>query len=497
MQPMLTKPRAASPPTVGPVDRAMVERGNPARLLFLVDLIALVSTAAVMLQRSPFAVAYATGSLLVLALSGEYGHRFTPPSLAGLSRLFARLAVPLFVLAVISPMMDLHHGALFQAPLSAAALIAGRALVAGWIRRERRQGRLLCDTVIVGAGPVGASLASFLEHHPEHGLRPVGVVDDLPFCHPAADGSLPLLGVVCDLRKVLAQHGVRHVIVAFGLSADERLVRILRSAVLDDVEVLVVPRFFEMGFAPAGADLDAAIGIPLSHLRRRATANRAFRAKRMLDVVVSSLALLVLSPLFAVIAAAVRLTSPGPVLFRQRRIGQHARTFEMLKFRTMRVNDDSDHTWSVCNDDRRTLVGRLLRPLSLDELPQLWNVLVGEMSLVGPRPERPYFVDQYSPTVRGYEDRHRLPVGLTGLAQVHGLRGDTSIEQRARLDNYYIEHWSPWQDLAIVLSTAGEVWRNARSDLRRSFDARIARRAAQVAVLASLSPPPAEVTDGG
>jgi exopolysaccharide biosynthesis polyprenyl glycosylphosphotransferase len=448
--------------------------------LILVDLLALFGTAALMAPQSPVALAYAAGSFLVLAFSGEYGHRFATPSLAGLSPLLGRLAVPLFVLAMISPVVDLHHGALFQAPLGAAALIAGRAFVAGWIRRERRHGRLLCDTVVVGAGPVGVGLASFLKQHPEHGLRPVGVVDDLPSCHPAVDDSLPLLGVVSDLRHILAEHGVRHVIVAFGLSADERLVRILRSAVLDDVEVLVVPRFFEMGSASAGASLDAAMGIPLRHLRRRATANRAFRAKRLLDLAFSFVALLVLAPLLAVIAAAVRLTSPGPVLFRQRRIGQHGRGFEMLKFRTMRVNGDSDRTWSVSNDDRRTLVGRLLRPLSLDELPQLWNVLVGEMSLVGPRPERPYFVDQYSPTVRGYEDRHRLPVGLTGLAQVHGLRGDTSIEQRARLDNYYIEHWSPWQDIAIVLSTAGEVWRNSRTDVRRSFDARVARRAAHV-----------------
>jgi exopolysaccharide biosynthesis polyprenyl glycosylphosphotransferase len=469
--------------------------------VLLADLLALVTTATLIAQRSPvalvLALAYAAGSFLALACSGEYGHRFTVPSLAGLPHLLSRLAVPLFLLAIVSPVVDIDQGALFQAPLSAAALAAGRAFVAGWIRRERRHGRLLCDTVVVGAGPVGVGLASFLEQHPEHGLRPVGVVDDLPSCHPAVDDSLPLLGVVSDLRHILAEHGVRHVIVAFGRSADERLVKILRSAVLDDVEVLVVPRFFEVGFAQAGASVDAAMGIPLRHLRRRATANRAFRAKRLLDVTVASLALLVLAPLLGLIAVAVRLTSPGPVLFRQRRIGQHGRAFDMLKFRTMRVNGDSDRTWSVSDDDRRTLVGRLLRPLSLDELPQLWNVLVGEMALVGPRPERPHFVDQFNPTIRGYEDRHRLPVGLTGLAQVHGLRGDTSVEQRARLDNYYIEHWSPWQDLAILASTAGEVWRNARSELGRSFGTRVSRRAARVESLPVVSPTPAEVADGG
>lgn len=445
-----------------------VQAPSPLRLLVLVDLLALAAAAALMAQPPPVALLYAAGSFLILGCSGEYGHRFSPPSLTGLSRLLGLLAIPLFVLAALNPVMQLPPGALFQAPLSLAALIAGRVFVAHWIRRQRRRCRMLSDTIVVGAGPVGAGLARFLEQHPEHGLRPVGVVDDLPDAELSEGSSLPLLGMVSDLRRILVEHDVHHLIVAFGLSADDRLVRILRSAVLDDVEVLVVPRFFEMGFAPAGASFDAALGIPLRHLRRRATANRALRTKRLLDVAVSSVALVLLAPVLAVIAVAVRLSSPGAILFRQRRIGQHGVEFEMLKFRSMKANDDSDYTWSVSDDDRRTWVGRVLRPLSLDELPQLWNVLMGEMSLVGPRPERPHFVDRYSPTVRGYEDRHRLPVGLTGLAQVHGLRGDTSIEHRARLDNYYIEYWSPWQDIAIILSTAGEVWRNARTELRRS-----------------------------
>ena len=171
-------------------------------------------------------------------------------------------------------------------------------------------------------------------------------------------------------------------------------------------------------------------------------------------------ALLALSaPIFVTAAAVVRLSSPGPVFFRQRRIGRGGKPFDLLKFRSMRVNSDSDTTWSVANDHRVTPVGRLLRKTSIDELPQLYNVLRGDMSLIGPRPERPHFVEQFGTEVPHYEDRHRAPVGITGWAQVNKLRGDTSITERVRMDNYYIEHWSPWLDLVIVLRTVGEILR--------------------------------------
>jgi lipopolysaccharide/colanic/teichoic acid biosynthesis glycosyltransferase len=158
---------------------------------------------------------------------------------------------------------------------------------------------------------------------------------------------------------------------------------------------------------------------------------------------------------------AVKLSSPGPVLFRQRRIGQAGREILVPKFRSLRVNHQSDTQWSVDDDPRVTSVGRLLRRTSIDELPQLWSVLKGDMSLVGPRPERPLFVRRFSSDVDGYRDRHRLPVGLTGWAQVHGLRGDTSIGRRARYDNQYIEHWTLWRDFVIVLRTLAEVAREA------------------------------------
>jgi lipopolysaccharide/colanic/teichoic acid biosynthesis glycosyltransferase len=179
---------------------------------------------------------------------------------------------------------------------------------------------------------------------------------------------------------------------------------------------------------------------------------------------VSLAVLVVAAPLMAALAVAVRHTSPGPAIFRQRRIGQRNREFELLKFRTLPA-DYVDRQLNADPEDYQCSFGRLLRRTSLDELPQIVNVLRGDMTLVGPRPERGYLVDQFSGEVHGYADRHRLPMGLTGLAQVEGMRGNDSIEDRARFDNYYIENWSSWQDMVILLRTPGAVLRSIREPM--------------------------------
>ena len=175
--------------------------------------------------------------------------------------------------------------------------------------------------------------------------------------------------------------------------------------------------------------------------------------KRALDLAGAAAALGLTAPVMLAAGVAIRFSMGSPVLFRQTRPGQGGRPFEILKFRTMKVNDDSASQWSVDDDDRVTRAGRFLRPTHLDELPQLINVLRGEMSLVGPRPERPHFVEQFGAEIEEYHERHRVPVGITGWAQVNGFWGDTSIETRVRLDNRYIENWSLWRDLVIALRT--------------------------------------------
>ncbi|WP_237550900.1 sugar transferase, partial [Streptomyces sp. SID5614] len=212
---------------------------------------------------------------------------------------------------------------------------------------------------------------------------------------------------------------------------------------------------------PAGGRPDHLWGFIAQPLRDGTDRPLGHGVKRAMDAVLAAVGLVLAAPVMAVCALAVRLSDGPGVIFRQERVGRHGRPFVLLKFRTLRPADvqESATRWNVASDGRLSGVGRMLRRTSLDELPQLWNVLRGDMSMVGPRPERPFFVAQFSRAHPGYQARHRMPVGITGLAQVNGLRGDTSIEERARFDNHYIETWSLWQDACVLARTAGSVFR--------------------------------------
>lgn len=346
--------------------------------------------------------------------------------------------------------------------LLAGAVVAVRAL-------SRRFRRLLAlrrllplePVLIVGAGQVGERLARAMLEHPEHGLLPLGFVDSVA----DTDLILPVLAPPTRLESCVARLGVRRVVVAFGKAKELDLLPLLRASRRADLDVYVVPRLFDLGFAAAGRQADWFWGTPLVPLRRRGLSSPSWRVKRVIDLVAAAMLLVLLSPLLGLLALAVRLSSPGPVLFRQRRVGQDRRVFEVLKFRSMLVNGEADTQWSVEQDRRITTVGRWLRRLSLDELPQLLNVLRGEMSLVGPRPERPFFVERFRREIPDYDFRHRVPSGLTGWSQVHGLRGDCSIADRVRFDNQYIESWSLGRDLSILWRTLGTIARDLLSSL--------------------------------
>jgi exopolysaccharide biosynthesis polyprenyl glycosylphosphotransferase len=225
----------------------------------------------------------------------------------------------------------------------------------------------------------------------------------------------------------------------------------------------VLPRFFELGFGAKDNDVDVVWGYPLLRIRRNAMRLSPRVAKRLFDVCVAGFMLVLCSPLYGVLALGVKISSAGPVFFRQSRVGKRGKIVKVLKFRSMRVNGDSDTQWDVTADERVTPIGKLMRKTSLDELPQLWNVMRGDMSLVGPRPERPFFVEQFQQEVPHYKDRHRVQSGLTGLAQVNGLRGNTSIDERAWFDNHYIDNWSMSDDLVILARTAGAVIKQVRN----------------------------------
>ena len=430
------------------------KRGAAAAVVPAVDLVALMA-ALVLLDVGEEGRAYGALALVALLFTGGGRRRIAPTVSDELGPLLARLVAPLVVLG---PWLASHesHRLLQVLPLVVGLVILGRTVAYAVLRSSRARGQLVEPTLLVGAGERAAMLAGILRDHPEYGLLPVGFLDDLD----DDELPLPILGGLEDLDVVLRRFDVRRVVVAFGQVRDPEIVRVLRSCGAADVDVHYVPRFFELGVT-AGRAVDDLWGVPLVQVRRTALGSRARRIKRAFDVVTAGGALLLAAPVCAAIALAVRLSSPGPILFRQQRVGLHGEPIEVVKFRTLRVNDDADTCWSVSDDDRQTGVGRFLRRSSLDELPQLVSVLKGDMSMVGPRPERPFFVEQFSAEVPGYQDRHRLPAGITGWAQVHGLRGDTSISERVRFDNRYIEEWSLGFDLRVILRTFVAVVRDA------------------------------------
>src|SRR5271169_1332994 len=405
----------------------------------------------------PVAV-FVLGVLGVCALRGQYASRITLSVSKDLGTVAAAVALPLTVIGAFDGFGREVRPFVLVGLSTLCLLLIGRAFAYVGIRRARTKGALGQRVLIVGAGPVAERFADALELNPRYGLHPIGLLDD------CADDSLsrPVLGRIDQLDRVLREHRIDRVVIAFGVNRDPDLVRVVRSCDNAAVDMYIIPRFFELGLQAAPRDVDMVWGYPLVRLRRSTVRSSGRLAKRAFDSAIAAMMLLVLAPLYGVLALAVKLTSPGPIYFRQRRIGKNGREVEVLKFRSMRVNDESDTQWSVNDDGRVTKIGSIMRKTSLDELPQLWNVLRGDMSLVGPRPERPFFVEQFEQEVPRYGDRHRVPVGLTGLAQVNGLRGDTSIEDRAWFDNHYIENWSVAGDLVILARTAGAVIKQVR-----------------------------------
>ncbi len=415
----------------------------------LTDAFVLLGTVAVVGGLSGTGIAWALLTFVTLRSLGTQFPRISPRLSDDVGVLLAGVAVPLMVFAPVLGSLAEAGRMVTVGLVAALVLLPARGLAYAVLRTARARGGIREPTLILGAGKLGCSVAETMRSHPEYGLVPVGFLDDVD----EGNLPLPLLGDVSDFESVVREQGIQRVIVAFGRAQEPEMVQVLRAS--DDlaVEVYVIPRLFELGVSERGPLKDELWGIPLIRLRRSALNTVAWRTKRVFDLVVGSLALIVTAPLFLAAAAGVRLSGPGRVFFRQKRIGQRGRVIDILKFRTLRENKDSDTTWTVDGDDRVTWFGRILRRTSIDELPQLLNVLRGDMSLIGPRPERPFFVARYADDVARYRDRHRVPVGITGWAQVHGLRGDTSISQRVRFDNYYIEHWSLWTDLVITVRT--------------------------------------------
>ncbi len=334
-------------------------------------------------------------------------------------------------------------------------VIVTRWMVSAALGRIRRSGRNLRSVLVVGAGELGRKVVDSLQVHREFGFNVVGYLDDDPGLKDRGFHGAPVLGSTADLEDVVQSRGVDLVILALPNSAHHRTTQLIRRAGQLLVDVKVVPDLLEFFVATGGIEeLD---GIPMIDLTQIPLEGWHQVVKRLFDIV-GSLALLVLTaPLFPLIAWRIKRVDGGPVFFSQVRTGLDGRSFRLYKFRSMQVDAESDRTWTRSEDDRITPIGAFLRRTNLDELPQLFNVLKGDMSLVGPRPEQPEFVERFRRRYPEYNTRHRVRAGLTGWAQVNGLRGDTSIRQRMKHDIYYIENWSFALDLKILLRTLWQV----------------------------------------
>lgn len=344
------------------------------------------------------------------------------------------------------------------AALGLLAHVLLRAAAYWVIRWTRRSGRARHRTVVMGSGAIAQKLVRTLDEHPEYGLAVVGYVDEGRSRRQEQTPGWRYLGASDRLPEVLQRCGADVLVVAYGQYRESRLVEIVRRHRLGFVSMFVVPRLFEVGRVPSLQDHIGAIPVLRPHVVSVSGGSRV--AKRAFDIVASIVAIVALSPVLAALALAVRLEGGRGVIFRQMRVGRGGREFEVLKFRSMKPADpgESDVQWSIAQDERVGKVGRFMRKTSLDELPQLFNILRGDMTIVGPRPERPHFVAKFGADMPHYDHRHRVPVGLTGLAQVSGLRGDTSIDTRARFDNFYIENWSLWLDIKVILRTVRHIF---------------------------------------
>jgi exopolysaccharide biosynthesis polyprenyl glycosylphosphotransferase len=426
---------------------------------------------------SPWALAFPAVVLTSLAVFGFYRVRLGTRYLDDLPRILAATAVAAMSVTFVQVLfVEAPHAATEMVRawvLATVLLLAGRGGMALAERRARTHGTAGSPTLIVGAGRVGRLIARRLSDKPEVGLRPLAFVDDDPLPHAdlghgdvMKEAQLPIFDTGPELGAIVREMRIEHAIIGFSSSSHEAQLELARRLHDLGVTVSVVPRLFEA--MPDRVMPQRTVGLPLVSIFPSTPRGWRMSLKYALDRMLALLAIMVLSPILIACSLAALISAGRPIFYRQQRIGVGGGDFEMLKFRTMRapkpanpsgeaISEEAFHSGlapgGIEGEDRRTKVGALLRRTGLDELPQLFNVARGEMSIVGPRPEREELVPWFEREVYRYRERHRMKPGITGWAQVHGLRGKTSLADRVEWDNYYIENWSPWLDLKILVLT--------------------------------------------
>jgi exopolysaccharide biosynthesis polyprenyl glycosylphosphotransferase len=447
------------------------------RIAFCADSGALLLAVIVMMVAEPFSTrsdalnwvaVTATGILFSLAVSGAYERQARQPLAQMLRQVWT---VPALVVLVVTAVRLLAGEAPSSASLIITWVVTTGALVSGRVGgRMLVRSRSLRSTfdqrvLIVGAGEVGHRVARRLLAQPELGLVPVGFLDKEPREHRL--GDLPVLGASWDLERIVEEQKIDTVIVAFSTAPHHVLLGLVKRCWGAGVNVMLVPRLFEA--ESTRAQVQHLGGLPLVGVVGTDARSWQLRVKHALDRIGALVLLTLLSPLMLLISAGVLLSLGRPIFYKQRRVGRDGHVFDMYKFRTMRAakrgEGEADADWAAAMlgtlhvvpstassaEDRRTGFGTFLRSWSLDELPQIFNVLNGDMSLIGPRPERVHYVEHFNEAIYRYADRHRVRSGMTGWAQVNGLRGRTSLEDRVEWDNFYIENWNLWLDLKILV----------------------------------------------
>jgi exopolysaccharide biosynthesis polyprenyl glycosylphosphotransferase len=379
-----------------------------------------------------------------------------------IDELFTALKAMAVAVVVVFALIGLYRDSAFTysrltfvywAVLATILILLGRYALRRLRARRWQVGAGVDRVIVVGAGTAADLVLQRIRMFPDYGYHVVGLVTDGLKQGDSVGGS-EVLGTRDDLRRLVTERKVNLVFVAEPDLAQDDILQLVDSCRDCGADFRIVPSMLEIMTSRVTADqLD---GIPLLQFRHGLDVDAAkATSKRLLDIVVAAVGMILISPLLLVIALLVKLGSPGPVLLHQERAGLDEKQMTMHKFRTMSANAEADTgpVWAATDDPRRTSIGKFLRRFSLDELPQLWNVVKGEMSLVGPRPERPQFVQEFKERVPRYADRHLVRPGLTGWAQVNDLRGQTSVDERLIYDLYYIENWSLAFDLKIILIT--------------------------------------------
>ncbi len=329
------------------------------------------------------------------------------------------------------------------------------------LRYMRRKGHNLRYAIIVGTGSLANDIFNRIELHPELGLKIKGFLSQDKSAVGSVIDGIPVIGTYKDIGKIIIDKDIDQVITALPIEQHALTVELLKDIGNEMVDIKVVPDLCE--FMTLRGGIDELDGLPIISLQDTPLYGWNIVVKRAFDIIFSVAAIIITAPIIALISILINIISHGPVFYKQERMGLDGKKFITYKFRTMMVNaeENTGPVWAKENDERKTTIGTFLRRTNLDELPQFFNVLKGDMSIVGPRPERPVFVEQFKKSIPQYMLRHKMKAGITGWAQVNGWRGNTSIEKRIEYDLYYIENWSLMFDIKIILMTIWRGFKNA------------------------------------